>query len=236
MRYQSYLDLSQAQTVDALKAGLVEFAHEMDFGLVSAALVLDRPKADAAFVTVCNAPDAHQENFLSVADSKRDPVLKRLKRLSIPFFYDQSLYVAEGAADLWEQQAQHGYKTGVSVALHLPDHAHFLLGMDRDAPLPKDGPQLARIFADLQLLAVHAQHAASSLLRPPSAIGTLPPLTPRERECLQWTYAGKTAWEVGKILGISERGAQFHLRSILVKWQCATKHQAVLLALQHGLL
>lgn len=236
MQYQSYLDLSQVQSVEALRQGLVAFAHHMDFGLVSAALVLDKPGGDAAFFTLTNAPAAHEEAFLSVADSKRDPVLKRLKRLSIPFFYDQALYVREHAADLWEEQAQHGYRTGVSVALHLPDHAHFLLGVDRDEPLPSDGPGLTRLFADLQLLAVHAQHAATHLLRPPKVIPDLPPLTPREMECLHWTYAGKTTWEIGQILGISESGAGFHIRSIIAKFGCSSKHQAVLLALRRGLL
>jgi hypothetical protein len=29
-------------------------------------------------------------------------------------------------------------------------------------------------------------------------------LTPREKECMLWTLRGKTAWETGAILGISQ--------------------------------
>ena len=38
-------------------------------------------------------------------------------------------------------------------------------------------------------------------------------LSARELDCLQWTAAGKTAWEASVILGISERTVRFHLNA-----------------------
>ena len=43
---------------------------------------------------------------------------------------------------------------------------------------------------------------------------------------------GKTAWEVGTILGISERTAVLHLQNAMRKLESVNKHQAVLKA-QH---
>jgi DNA-binding CsgD family transcriptional regulator len=63
-----------------------------------------------------------------------------------------------------------------------------------------------------------------------------PKLTPRELDCLRWTMEGKTAWEVGTILGISERTAVLHLNNGMHKLGCSNKHQAVLKALRLGLL
>ncbi|MFK5073526.1 helix-turn-helix domain-containing protein, partial [Klebsiella pneumoniae] len=34
-------------------------------------------------------------------------------------------------------------------------------------------------------------------------------LSPREFECLEWSSRGKSAWEIGSILGISRRTAAF---------------------------
>ena len=48
----------------------------------------------------------------SVERGKRDPVMHRLKRLLVPFFYDQSTYVEESAGDIWEVQAKFGFKPG----------------------------------------------------------------------------------------------------------------------------
>jgi DNA-binding CsgD family transcriptional regulator len=52
-------------------------------------------------------------------------------------------------------------------------------------------------------------------------------LSTRELDCLQWTAAGKTAWEASVILGISERTVRFHLNAAREKLGCATTTQAV---------
>ncbi len=78
------------------------------------------------------------------------------------------------------------------MALHLPEGRHFLLGVDRDQPLPADPAELQRLVADLQLFAVHAQDAALRLLVPEPLQPERPALTPRELEALRWTMEGKT--------------------------------------------
>ena len=47
---------------------------------------------------------------------------------------------------------------------------------------------------------------------------------------------GKTAWEVGDLLGISERTAALHVNNATHKLDCVNKHQAVLKALRLGLI
>jgi DNA-binding CsgD family transcriptional regulator len=61
-------------------------------------------------------------------------------------------------------------------------------------------------------------------------------LTPRELEALRWTMEGKTAWEVGALMDITERTANLHLNSATHKLDCVNKHQAVLKALRLGLI
>jgi len=95
---------------------------------------------------------------------------------------------------------------------------------------------LTRLVADLQLFAVHALDAAMRVLVPSEASPELPSLTPRELEALRWTMEGKTAWEVGSILGITERTAVLHLNNAMRKLGCVNKHQAVLKALRLGMI
>jgi DNA-binding CsgD family transcriptional regulator len=122
------------------------------------------------------------------------------------------------------------------MALHLPEGRHFFLGVDRDQPIPPDPAEVTRIVADLQLFAVHAQDAAQRILTPAPAAPGAPALTPRELETLRWTMEGKTAWEVGALLGISERMAALHVNNATHKLDCVNKHQAVLKALRLGLI
>ena len=122
------------------------------------------------------------------------------------------------------------------MALHLPEGRHFFLGVDRDQSLPSDRSELTRLVADLQLFAVHAQEAALRIMMPAAPDNEVPALTPREVESLRWTMDGKTAWEVGNILGISERTAVLHVNNAMHKLGCVNKHQAVLKALRLGLI
>ena len=92
------------------------------------------------------------------------------------------------------------------------------------------------MVAELQLFAVYALEAAMRVLSPLCGHAERPNLTPRELEALRWTMEGKTAWEVGAILGISERTAVLHVNNAMHKLECTSKHQAVLKALRLGLI
>lgn len=238
MLLERYFDISQARDIASFESQLVGFAHDMDFPLISGALVVDRPTIGArpVFLAFGNTPEAFIEISKDYQDSLRSPVNKLLKRLSVPIIYDQDLYTSNDAGDIWEKHAPFGYKTGIAVALHLPGHKHFLLGVDRPDPLPKDQRQLTRLMADLQLLAVHAQSAASTLLIPDEDDREAPRLTRRELEVLRWTMEGKSAWAVGEILGVTEHAVNFHMRSIFRKLGVSSKHHAVLKAVRFGLI
>ena len=108
--------------------------------------------------------------------------------------------------------------------------------VDRDQALPRDRAEVTRMVADLQLFAVHAQDTAMRVLVPQRLQPERPKLTPRELDSLRWTMEGKTAWEVGAILGISERTAVLHINNAMHKLNCTNKHQAVLKALRLGLI
>ncbi len=237
IRHQDYLDISQAPDRPTFDRMLVKFGQSLDFGLVSAALVVERPGREAIFVTSGNRPEGFLEASKNLVDSKRDPVLRRMKRLSVPFIYDQDLYVAEGAADLWDLQAPFGYHTGIAMALHLPGGKHFLLGVDRDKPLPRRDSRITRLLADLQLLAVHAQDAAVRLFGyDETLLAEVPRLTKREKEVLKWTMEGKSARDVADILGMSENTVNFHLRNVMSRMDVSSKHQAVRKAVAAGLI
>ena len=63
-----------------------------------------------------------------------------------------------------------------------------------------------------------------------------PRLTERERECLLWTAEGKTSFEIGKIIGISEHTVNYYLNTASGKLKSTNRVQAVAVALRSGLL
>lgn len=215
---------------------LVGFTRRLGFDTVSATLVIDHMLGEAEFITIDNTPQAYKDSFNSVMNGRRDPVMQHCKRHSVPIIWDQSTYVTSGLGDKWEEQARFGMRTGVCLALHMPEGRHFVIGVERDQPVPSDSGELTRIVADLQLFAVYAQDAAVRILVPAPIHSGIPALTPRELEALRWTMEGKTAWEVGNVLGITERTAALHVNNATHKLGCVNKHQAVLKALRLGML
>lgn len=231
-----YSAVMQAQNRDEFRTEIVRFALGLGFDTVSAITVLDHGLNNSEFIVVDNTPEA----YLAWADNhnsaKRDPVMQHCKRRSVPIIWNQQTYVECGMGEQWEEMSKFGYSTGIALALHLPDGRHFQFGVDQDHSLPHNPRDLQRVVADLQLFAVHAQDAALRLFLPVSLQPEHPALTPRELEALRWTMEGKTAWEVGAILGISERTAVLHVNNAMHKLGCVNKHQAVLKALRLGLI
>lgn len=226
----------QATTQDAFRGEVLQFTRRLGFDTFTAMTVVDHTLGKSEFTSVHNMPTGFEELAVDPLLYRRDPVMQHCKRQSVPIIWDRETYFSQGSGDLWEEQSRFGYSTGISLALHLPEGRHFLLGVDRDQPLPSDAAELQRLVADLQLFAVYAQDAALRLMLPAAQRQERPALTPRELEALRWTMDGKTAWEVGAILGISERTAVLHVNNAMHKLGCINKHQAVLKALRLGLI
>ena len=231
-----FSEVMKSRDRDEFQGELVGFTRRLGFLTVSATLVLDHMLGEAEFITIDNTPRAYKDSFDSRQNGRSDPVMQHCKRQSVPIIWDQTTYVSRGMGDKWEEQASFGISNGVALALHMPEGRHFFIGVERDQPVPTDPGELTRVVADLQLFAVHAQDAAVRILLPSLVDPTLPSLTPRELEALRWTMEGKTAWEVGDLLGIAERTAALHVNNATHKLGCVNKHQAVLKALRIGLL
>lgn len=231
-----FTSVLQVKTRDELLAEVVGFAKRLGFQTVDAMVVVDHFRGEPEFIWVNNAPADYRELATDLDGARRDPVMQHCKRASVPIIWNQDTYTSAGQGEMWEEQARFGYRTGITLALHLPEGRHFCIGVDRDRPLPRSAEEVTRMVADLQLFAVHAQDAAMRVLLPPAPQFDFPSLTPRELEGLRWTMEGKTAWEVGNILGISERTAVLHVNNATHKLGCVNKHQAVLKALRLGLI
>jgi DNA-binding CsgD family transcriptional regulator len=231
-----FSEVLKSQNKREFASELVSFTQRLGFQTVSATLVLDHMLGEAEFITVDNNPRAYKEFFKDKSHGRRDPVMQHCKRQSVPIIWNQTTYVESGLGEKWEEQSRFGMSNGIALALHMPEGRHFFVGVERDQPVPVNPTELTRVVADLQLFAVYAQDAAQRILVPAQPDSNFPPLTPRELESLRWTMEGKTAWEVGNVLGITERTAALHVNNATHKLGCVNKHQAVLKALRLGML
>lgn len=237
MNYQQLIDVGMSEDFESFERRLVATADAMGFPLISGGLMRGSLKESGVQGrSFGNTPEGHAEAYRNLDDTLRDPVIERLMSQSLPVVYEQKTYVEAGVGELWDLQAQYGYKTGIGIKLHLPGEKTFLLGVDREESLPAPGTELMHLVAGLQLLGAHAMAAADRLLSAAIDSSDFPKFTKREMDVLTWTGQGKTAWEVSVILGMSEKTVNFHLGNVMRKLGVNSKHQAVFKCLAAGIL
>ncbi|WP_420592098.1 LuxR C-terminal-related transcriptional regulator [Bacterioplanoides sp.] len=69
-----------------------------------------------------------------------------------------------------------------------------------------------------------------------NTLSSPPNLTSKELEVLKWCAVGKSYWELGTILGVSERTVKFHMKNIFSKLDVLNKAQAVARAMSYGII
>lgn len=135
---------------------------------------------------------------------------------------------------MMNEASESGLRNGISLPLLGPDGDSFVLSIASDyggrlgmtAHLPYIRVMAAQflfVFTDLW----RAKHKTET---------AIPQLTRRERECLQWAGQGKSAWEIGIILHISEATVRFHLSNAFTKLGAQNRINAVVRAVRWGII
>lgn len=158
-----------AKDVTEFRDQVLKFTKWLGFDLMNTFVAVDTSAGDVEFHSVDNAPSGYRQTFENMELGYTDPVMQHCKRRSTPIIWGQGTYLESGLIERWEHQAQFGYCAGVGVALHLPGGKHFMIGVDRDQPMPGNPTAQQRMAGDLCLFAAFAQEAAMRLLLPPVA-------------------------------------------------------------------
>ncbi|MHC8320139.1 helix-turn-helix transcriptional regulator [Pseudomonas sp. GB2N2] len=61
-------------------------------------------------------------------------------------------------------------------------------------------------------------------------------LTAREAEVLKWGVAGKSSWEIARIVNCTEAGVNYHFCNIRRKFGVRSRWTAMVMALEQGLI
>lgn len=221
-----------------LRVTLDDTASALGFDYWSALSVRERAGGSFDFTSVERIPPEMEELYRDRDASRRDPVMQLARHNSVPIAWNSDTYKANDCLDLYDPMADIGMKSGLLCAMHMPRGAHFVLGFDSATEKRRTKAELAWVMGQCLVATATVQAAISnsSLLKPNMPAGKGATLSPRELECLKWSAEGKTAWEIGTILGISENTSKKHLESAVGKLNCSNKLHAVAVAMREGLL
>ncbi|MGM4954166.1 helix-turn-helix transcriptional regulator [Bradyrhizobium barranii] len=230
----------QSRSIAALFDLLVSCSSEQGFSQVAYGALTEaapnrQPEYLPTTVTV-NFPSAWCERYAEGRYMAIDPVVRRTTRLSGPFLWDQLAdkhQLQPSELRVLNEAKEAGLKHGVSVPLCGPFGQ---LSVASFASMHDDADPQYRL-GRLNILAWQFHHALAEIA--PSSDGKCDvqvALSGRERDCLRWVEEGKSSWEIGVILQVSENTVNFHLKNAMRKLETSSRTHCVAKAIRLGLI
>lgn len=216
----------------SLRALLDDAARELGFDHVALLHHASLEAGADGLIRIDTYPPGWEED-LAVHDLVgADPVHRACLRTSIGFAWDQLASLTK----LGPQERQvlarariFDIGDGFSVPANVPGEptgsCSFAVRVGRSLP--------RRLLLCAEQIGAHAFHAARRihglLARPPR-----PHLSRRERQCVRLAAAGKTDWEMGRILGLSTETVRQYVKGARAAYDVVSRAQLVACGLRDG--
>jgi DNA-binding CsgD family transcriptional regulator len=196
-----------------------------------------RSPDDAIFLT--NVPTTWTDRYLEQNYQDDDPIIRECLAARLPLKWTERIKssVRSDREDMVLADAlDFGIRRGFTVPIHGPGGEMGIMSLYSDLTDASFMRALQATQHDLHVMSIHFHDAVQKTLASGESIPKPIPLTEREVEILRWTAIGKTAWEIGSILKISERTVNFHLQNLMGKLGVHNKTHAAAKAMSFGLI
>jgi LuxR family transcriptional regulator, quorum-sensing system regulator BjaR1 len=174
-------------------------------------------------------PEGWTETYTRLNLVHNDPVVAHCFRSTAPFDWRDAPYdpmTNPKAKEVMDRATDFRMNEGFCVPIHSSE------GFQAVVTMAGEQVEAARqVRRALHLMALYAYGKAVELCSP-KRFPQPRLLTKREREVLQWTAAGKTAWEISQILGVAESTIIAHLKSAAAKYNAPNRVATVVAALR----
>lgn len=226
--FQRFIDLLAAAEGPAdFARAMADMANALD---LSCFAYLALPRSQVAKTRLISTyPVKWTSHYLRNNYQQIDPVILEALRTPEPFRWGVGVHSRSHSMmqqKLLTEASQHGIRFGFTVPIHDghgPIAALTFAADQRGASFESCIDSHARV---LQLAALYFHAHVRRMLPSEGDVGGIR-LSRREFECLEWASQGKSAWEIGCILGISRNTVADYLGNAKEKLGVRTIAQAV---------
>lgn len=234
--FNRFMGLLSAHDVNDWSQKLFEAARYLGFDQALFALL---PSTSAPLETAFIKSN-YSEKWRAIYDQQKfayiDPTVTHCLTSNIPLIWANDTFIGEKVIEVYEEARSHNLASGIIYPIHGPSGEFGLLSVISDAIKdPKYRKELVSIMPKLAMFKDYAFESALKFLGS-EMLEKKTQLSSKELEVIKWTAAGKTAWEIGKILNSSENTINYHMKNIRQKLGVTSKHQAIAKCIAFGLI
>lgn len=230
--------IGAAKTDAELASKVKAVARRTGFPLLAYHLVSTSGLKPPTATHITTYPREWVTHYLAEGGFHHDPIVEIASSAVAPFAWPgEDRPLEPGARRLMKDAADFGISTGLTIPVRGPrDFA--LFSVVPDNPRSPDAKRLIDVTrSELALIAMVTHERANALLRKLPLTGDeAVRLSPREREVMQWVAAGKTSWEIGQILSLSEYTIRTYVSTALSKLSCSDRTHGAVRAVLLGLI
>jgi LuxR family transcriptional regulator, quorum-sensing system regulator LasR len=184
---------------------------------------------------VSNYDSTWRERYDKQGYTEVDPTVAHAFTSLCPLIWSDNMYQTESQHRFREDACQHGLCEGITIPVHSRQGDVAMVNLAVSTSDEAARRHVREMMFCGSLLAPQTHETMRRIVKSQN-MATIPRLTKRETEVLQWISDGKSTWEISKLVGISEHGVVHHVRNVLTKFDVGSRHQAVAKAVACGLL
>lgn len=176
-----------------------------------------------------NFPEAWVEKWIANDYMFHDPILQFSLLSNAAYSWETAYkYASRSGKKILDEGRDFNLIKGLAIPVKIPFRPTGVISLGHD-DLDLSESEIAAV----QLVCIHAYTHLLSMLAP-DMIAPAFALTERETEVLHYAAAGKTNWEIGTILGISEQVAKEHMINISRKLGSSNRAHSVTIGIRAG--
>lgn len=202
--FQRFIDhLSKAGDADAFSESLAFTATALDLSCFAYLALPDRQGKNPLIISTY--PGNWVAHYTRNHYERLDPVITHALENPEPFRWGSDVSsgtISPAQREFLDEASEFGIRLGFTVPIHDGRGPVAALTFAADQKRPQFDTFIDAHGRMLQLMAMYFHAHVRRKLSTDRRIGNAL-LSPRELECLKWAAQGKSAWEIGRILGIS---------------------------------
>lgn len=227
--------LLEAENEDALLGCLNDAAVRCGFDKFLVGMQWHGPQGDLRYRVLSGYPMQWQQMYLERSYVEHDPTVAHCQTSDAALVWSETVFAGEKRLEMLEEARSFGLGYGISLPIHEMHGVKSMVSLARDKPF-ESAAEADEVVSSGKLLANCAHFAYRKLLTGEMRASGTRSLTAQERECLRWVAVGKTSYEIGKILRISELTVGNHIKNLMYKLDVKSRAQAVAVAFRMGII